>query len=231
MPWLLLALLGVGGGLYYETNKKPKTSSQVFSFGLADNPSILPALQAVILPLGGTVVNQGSGNYLITVPYGVDFLHALPPSLVPANGSVPTTVSGAPNEGLTMFGTPRATPDYILLSNDDQFAGGPQYSRNAGGGFDIAGTKSHRHAHVGSLLDGNPQSKAYYAVRVQTVDNKTRQRSYKWTPAQYIDPFSANQLAYNYKSTPGASVTADLFQYDFGRKQWLPVPGNSPLSF
>lgn len=219
MPWLLLALMGLGGGLYYETNKKPKSSSQVFSFGLADNPSILPALQAVIVPLGGSVVNQGNGNYLITVPYGVDFLHALPPGLVPSAGSVPNTVSGW-NDGMTAFGTPKPTPDYILLSNDQQFEGGAQRARNLGGGYSVAG-----------LLDGNPNTKAYYAVRVQTVDNKTRARSYKWTPAQYLDPFAGNQLTYNFKSTPTASVSADLFQYDFGRKQWVPVPGNSPLSF
>lgn len=227
MPWLLLALFGAGG-LYYEVNKKPKTSAQVFSFGLADNPSILPALQAVIVPLGGTVVSQGNGNYLITMPYGVDFLHALPPGLVPSSGSVPTTVSGW-NDGMTSFGTPKPTPDYILLSNDHQFEGGPQRARNIGSGYTVAGNQ-HRH-HVGALLDGNPNTKAYYAVRVQTIDNKTRQRSYKWTPAQYLDPFACNQLTYNYQSTPGAAVTADLFQYDFGKKQWVPVPGNSPLSF
>lgn len=215
MPWLLLALMGVGGGLYYTTNKRPQTSSQVFSFGIADNPSILPSLQAVIAPLGGSVVNQGNGNYLIIVPYGVDFLHALPPGLVPSSGSVPATVSGD-----QMFGVPRSGPDYILLSNDDQFEGGAQRSRNMGGGYSVAG-----------LLDGNPNTKAYYAVRVQTVDNKTRQRSYKWTAPQYLDPFAGNALTYNFKSTPTASVSADLFQYDFGRKQWVPVPGNSPLAF
>lgn len=136
MPWILFALLGAGGALYYESNKKPSFARYQFDFGGADTPATFGLLQAAVSAAtpGGTVVNQGGGRYLITVPYEFDLFHKLPPSLIPASGTALPSVSG---EFDNLYGG--RTKEYNLQVNDDRFEGGPQMRRSAGANFQIAG--------------------------------------------------------------------------------------------
>lgn len=138
MPWILFALLGGAGALYYESNKTPSFARYLFDFGPADTPATFGLLQAAVTSAtpGGTVVNQGGGKYLITVPYKFDLFHAIPPSLVPSKGTTLPSISGD-LDGITGG----RTKEYNLQVNDDRLAGGPQQQRSWGGGFDIAGCK------------------------------------------------------------------------------------------
>lgn len=136
MPWILFALLGGAGAIYYESNKKPSFSRYQFDFGAADTPATFGMLQAAVTAAvpSGTVVNQGNGRYLITVPYQFDLFHAIPPALIPKAGASLPSVSGDFDE---LYGG--RTKQYSLQENDDRFAGGPQMRRSAGANYQIAG--------------------------------------------------------------------------------------------
>lgn len=91
MPWVLLALLAGAGGLYYETNKGRATNVRWELHFPASSAVILVGLMDSVTPLGGTVLDQGNGVYVVSVPAKVDLAHALPPNLVPSN----MVISGA----------------------------------------------------------------------------------------------------------------------------------------
>lgn len=136
MPWVILALLGGAGALFYESNKKPSFARYLFDFGAADTPATFGLLEAAISAAtpGGTVVNQGGGKYLITVPYQFDLFHKIPSSLIPPTGTALPSISG---EFDNLYGG--RNKEYNLQVNDDRFEGGPQMPRNQGANFEIAG--------------------------------------------------------------------------------------------
>jgi len=143
MPWVLFALLGGAGALYYESNKKPSFARYQFDFGAADTPATYELLQAAVTSAtpGGTVVNQGGGKYLITVPYQFDLFHNIPSSLIPASGTALPSISGEldliSGDFDNLYGG--RNKEYNLQVNDDRFAGGPQMPRNQGANFEISG--------------------------------------------------------------------------------------------
>lgn len=85
MPWLVLALLAGAGGIYYEANKGRATNTRWELRFPASSLTILTGLMDAVTPVGGTVLDQGNGVYVVSVPAKVDLSHVLPPSLVPAN--------------------------------------------------------------------------------------------------------------------------------------------------
>ncbi len=91
MPWALFALLAGAGGLYYATNKGRATNTRWELHFPASSALLLSSLIDAVTPLGGTVLDQGNGVYVVSVPAKVDLSHALPPSLVPSN----MVISGA----------------------------------------------------------------------------------------------------------------------------------------
>ncbi len=93
MPWVLLALLAAGGGIYYQANKGRASNTRWELHFPASSALILSGLMDAVTPLGGTVLDQGNGVYVVSVPAKVDLSHALPPNLVPSN----IVISGDPS--------------------------------------------------------------------------------------------------------------------------------------
>ena len=91
MPWVLFALLAGAGGIYYEANKGRATNTRWELHFPASSTLILSGLMDAVTPVGGTVLDQGNGVYVVSVPAKVDLSHVLPPSLVPPN----MVISGA----------------------------------------------------------------------------------------------------------------------------------------
>lgn len=140
MPWVIAALMALAGGAYYETNKKPTSMTYLLKFGALDSPAVLSGLMDIVNTMHGTVDDLGGGTYKVIVPYDSPFFQMLPPLL--RAPEVTTSVSGTrigalSNEPLSM----RTGKHYFLTQHEPGLEGGPQRSRNAGGGFSIAGMK------------------------------------------------------------------------------------------
>jgi hypothetical protein len=134
MPWLLLAMLGGAGALYYEKNKGlPARDTYRVTFP-ASSPALRDAINAFVGLTGGIVTDDlGNGVYIVSMP------HNLEVGPIPGFGNATsvTKVSGTRIAG--QLGS--------VLSPDDRFQGvDPDEARFPSGqtipeGFQIAGMR------------------------------------------------------------------------------------------
>lgn len=98
MPWLLLALVGVAGGLYYETNKaRPGFQRWQLTFPPAlEGDALRTAVLNLAQTLGGQVVKiKSPGVYIVDMPKAVE------PTLFNTPLAVPGVVKVAGREDLS----------------------------------------------------------------------------------------------------------------------------------
>lgn len=79
---------------------------------------------------------------------------------------------------------------------------------------------------MGSLLDANISSKAYYICLVEVWDNKLGLRSYKWTDYRYLTNWDAMGFSLGFdKSLPTGRQTAIMYQWVTGPTggKWVKV--------
>jgi len=72
---------------------------------------------------------------------------------------------------------------------------------------------------LGSMLDANVLTSAWYLPLVEKINNTTAQRAYRWAPMKYLSNWDA--LSYNMSFTnysAGIRQEATLYQWD--GKQW-----------
>ncbi len=81
---------------------------------------------------------------------------------------------------------------------------------------------------MGSLLDANINTKAYYICLVEVWDNKLGLRSYKWTDYRYLSNWDAMGFSLGFdKTLQGGRQTAILYQWTVspltGAGKWVKV--------
>jgi len=81
---------------------------------------------------------------------------------------------------------------------------------------------------LGSMLDANVLTSAWYLPLVETINNKTGQRSYRWAPMKYLSNWDA--LGYNMSFTNYASgIRQESTLYQWDGKQWRKTTVQSSL--
>jgi len=78
------------------------------------------------------------------------------------------------------------------------------------------------------MLDANVLTSAWYLPLVETINNKTGQRSYRWAPMKYLSNWDA--LGYNMSFTNYASgIRQESTLYQWDGKQWRKTTVQSSL--
>lgn len=114
MPWLLLALVGVAGGLYYETNKaRPGFQRWQLTFPPAlEGDALRTAVMNLAQTLGGQVVKiKSPGVYIVDMPKAIE------PTLFNTPLAVPGAVKVAGREMNSLM-----QEDDRLAPQDDESA-------------------------------------------------------------------------------------------------------------